>query len=101
SIAGTKMLGDNPVNSFGFLGLPRYGRPKLERNSRFGPLRSLETRRSHMVAGLPFLSERLGGLTWLDCRTLQVEYRWSEGRRERVVETASELVSKGTRPPDI
>jgi putative tryptophan/tyrosine transport system substrate-binding protein len=40
------------------------------------------------------LVERLGQLGWIGGRTLQVEYRWSEGRRERVVEIASELVSK-------
>jgi putative ABC transport system substrate-binding protein len=40
------------------------------------------------------LVERLGQLGWIAGRTLQVEYRWSEGRRERVVEIAAELVSK-------
>jgi putative tryptophan/tyrosine transport system substrate-binding protein len=40
------------------------------------------------------LVERLGQLGWIEGRTLQVEYRWSEGRRERVVEIAAELVSK-------
>ena len=40
------------------------------------------------------LVERLGQLGWIEGRTLQIEYRWSEGRRERVVEIASELVSK-------
>jgi putative tryptophan/tyrosine transport system substrate-binding protein len=38
--------------------------------------------------------ERLGQLGWIEGRTLQIEYRWSEGRRERVAEIASELVSK-------
>ena len=47
------------------------------------------------------LGERLGLSGWIEGRTLQVEYRWSEGRRERVVEIASELVSNGTRPSDI
>jgi putative ABC transport system substrate-binding protein len=37
---------------------------------------------------------RLGQLGWIEGGTLQIEYRWSEGRRERVVEIASELVSK-------
>ena len=40
------------------------------------------------------LIERLSQLGWIEGRTLQVEYRWSEGRRDRVVEIASELVSK-------
>ena len=40
------------------------------------------------------LVERLGQLGWIEGRTLQVEYRWSDGRRERVVEIAAELVSK-------
>ena len=38
--------------------------------------------------------ERLGQLGWIEGRTLEIEYRWSEGRRERVAEIASELVSK-------
>jgi putative tryptophan/tyrosine transport system substrate-binding protein len=40
------------------------------------------------------LVKRLGELGWIDGRTLQVEYRWSEGRRERVVEIASELLRR-------
>jgi putative ABC transport system substrate-binding protein len=38
--------------------------------------------------------ERFRKLGWIDGRTIQIEYRWSEGRRERVAEIASELVSK-------
>ena len=40
------------------------------------------------------LVERLGQLGWIEGRTVQIEYRWSEGRRERVAEFASELVSQ-------
>jgi putative ABC transport system substrate-binding protein len=38
------------------------------------------------------LVERLGQLGWIEGRTVQIEYRWSEGRPERVAEIASELV---------
>ena len=38
------------------------------------------------------LVERLDQLGWTDGRTIQIEYRWSEGRSERVAEIASELV---------
>ena len=38
------------------------------------------------------LVERLDQLGWIDGRTVQIEYRWSEGRPERVAEIASELV---------
>jgi hypothetical protein len=31
------------------------------------------------------LVDRLNQLGWIEGRTLQVEYRWSEGRRDRVV----------------
>ena len=31
-------------------------------------------------------------LGWIDGRTVKIEYRWSEGRAERVAEIASELV---------
>lgn len=38
------------------------------------------------------LVERLNQLGWTEGRTVQIEYRWSEGRPERVTEIASELV---------
>ena len=38
------------------------------------------------------LVARLDQLGWIDGRTVQIEYRWSEGRAERVAEIASELV---------
>ena len=38
------------------------------------------------------LVERLGQLGWIDGSTVQFEYRWSEGRPERVGEIAPELV---------
>jgi putative tryptophan/tyrosine transport system substrate-binding protein len=38
------------------------------------------------------LVERLGQLGWIEGRTIQIEYHWSEGRPERVAEIASELV---------
>jgi putative ABC transport system substrate-binding protein len=36
--------------------------------------------------------ERLGALGWLDGRTIAIEYRWSEGRPERVTEIAAEFI---------
>lgn len=36
--------------------------------------------------------QRLGELGWVDGRTITIEYRWSEGRRERDVEFAAEFV---------
>jgi putative tryptophan/tyrosine transport system substrate-binding protein len=38
------------------------------------------------------LVDRLNQLGWIEGRTVQIEYRWSEGRPERVTEIASELV---------
>jgi putative tryptophan/tyrosine transport system substrate-binding protein len=38
------------------------------------------------------LVERLSQLGWIEGRTLQIEYRWTQGRPERVAEIASELV---------
>ena len=35
---------------------------------------------------------RLRELGWIEGRTVAIEYRWSEGRSERVAETAAELV---------
>jgi putative ABC transport system substrate-binding protein len=40
------------------------------------------------------LVERLNQLGWIEGRTIQIEYRWSEGRPERVTEIASELVHR-------
>jgi putative tryptophan/tyrosine transport system substrate-binding protein len=37
-------------------------------------------------------AERLRELGWIDGRTVAIEYRWSEGRPERVPEIAAELV---------
>jgi ABC transporter substrate binding protein len=36
--------------------------------------------------------ERLRQLGWIDGRTIAIEYRWSEGRPERVAELAAEFV---------
>ena len=36
--------------------------------------------------------ERLRALGWIEGRTVAIEYRWSEGRPERVVEIAAEFV---------
>jgi putative ABC transport system substrate-binding protein len=38
------------------------------------------------------LSQRLGGLGWIEGRTVAVEYRWAEGRNERANEIAAEFV---------
>ena len=37
-------------------------------------------------------AERLAQLGWIDGRTVAINYRWSEGRSERVAEFASEFV---------
>ena len=36
--------------------------------------------------------ERLGELAWVDGRTIAIEYRWAEGRPERVAEIAADFV---------
>ena len=38
--------------------------------------------------------ERLRELGWTDGRTVAIEYRWSEGRPERVAEIAADLVQQ-------
>jgi putative tryptophan/tyrosine transport system substrate-binding protein len=38
--------------------------------------------------------ERLSQLGWIDGRTITIEYRWSEGRPERVAEFAAEFVQQ-------
>jgi putative tryptophan/tyrosine transport system substrate-binding protein len=38
-------------------------------------------------------AKRLGELGWIEGQTLAVEYRWSEGRPDRVAEIAAEFVS--------
>ena len=39
-------------------------------------------------------AERLGQLGWSEGRTIVIEYRWSEGRPERVAEIAAEFVQQ-------
>ena len=39
-------------------------------------------------------AERLKELGWIEGRTVAIEYRWSEGRPERVAEIAAEFVQK-------
>src|ERR1700754_3553526 len=36
--------------------------------------------------------QRLNELGWIDGRTITIEYRWAEGRRERIAEIAGEFV---------
>ena len=38
--------------------------------------------------------ERLSQLGWIEGRTITIEYRWSEGRPERVAEIAAEFVQQ-------
>ena len=35
---------------------------------------------------------QLGELGWLDGRTVAIEYRWADGRNERVAEIAAEVI---------
>src|SRR5262252_3100473 len=37
---------------------------------------------------------RLGELGWIENRTITIEYRWNEGRPERIAEIASEFVRR-------
>ena len=41
---------------------------------------------------LPAFVERLRELGWIEGRTMAIEYRWAEGRNERLAETAAEFV---------
>src|SRR4249920_855431 len=43
----------------------------------------------HTVAALV---QRLRELGWIEGRTIKIEYRWAEGRNERVAEIAAEFV---------
>jgi putative ABC transport system substrate-binding protein len=38
------------------------------------------------------LVQRLGELGWIEGRTVAIEYRWAEGRNERLAEIAAEFV---------
>ena len=38
--------------------------------------------------------QRLGELGWMEGRTIAIEYRWSEGRRERLPEIVAEFVQR-------
>src|SRR5215472_1083174 len=36
--------------------------------------------------------DRMHELGWIECRTITIEYRWAEGRTERMTEIAAEFV---------
>jgi putative ABC transport system substrate-binding protein len=38
--------------------------------------------------------QRLGELGWIEGRTVAIEYRWAEGRKERFAEIAAEFVQR-------
>src|SRR5262249_52913766 len=40
------------------------------------------------------LARRLGELGWIEGRTVAIEYRWAEGRNERLAEIAAEFVQR-------
>ena len=45
------------------------------------------------------LVRRLGELGWIEGRTVAIEYRWAEGRNERLAEIAAEFVQRNARRP--
>ena len=54
----------------------------------------LGTDTSGYISSLAAFAERLKELGWIEGRTVAIEYRWSEGRPERVAEIAAEFVQK-------
>ena len=42
---------------------------------------------------------RLDELGWIEDRTVAIEYRWAEGRNERLAEIAAEFVQRNARRP--
>jgi len=50
---------------------------------------STPTAQAHLVAAL---RQRLRELAWIEGRTIEIEYRWAEGREERYGEIAAEFV---------
>jgi putative ABC transport system substrate-binding protein len=62
---------------------------KLPTIGYLGPnTRSLDSQRLHAFV------ERLRDLGWIEGRTIAIEYRWAEGRNERLAETAAEFVRR-------
>ena len=45
------------------------------------------------------LVRRLDELGWIEDRTVAIEYRWAEGRNERLAEIAAEFVQRNARRP--
>ena len=52
------------------------------------------TTRELDVPRLAAFVERLRDLGWIEGRTISIEYRWAEGRNERLAETAAEFVRR-------
>ena len=93
SVGGDAMRRRDFIALFGSLAAIRPLKAEAQR-----PLRTIAIVGNTIEAYGPWaaaLVERLGELGWIDGGTLQIEYRWSEGRRERVAEIASELSQEG------
>ena len=54
----------------------------------------LGTDTSGYISWSAAFAKRLKELGWIEGRTVAIEYRWSEGRPERVAEIAAEFVQK-------
>jgi ABC-type uncharacterized transport system substrate-binding protein len=69
--------------------------PIAVRGQQAGKLRTIGFLGNDATAWSPYVAafvERLHQLGWIEGRTIAIEYRWSEGRLERVTEVGAEFV---------
>ena len=79
------------------LGGTAVGWPLAARAQQAGNLPTIgymSDRASLHISWAAAFAERLRELGWIEGRTVAIEYRWSEGRPERVAEIAAEFVQQ-------
>ena len=80
------------ISSFGARDAIAHNEPQRRRARSGAKFLSSWTELPEPLPALAAFVQRLNELGWIDGRTITIEYRWGEGRRERFAEIAGEFV---------